>query len=136
MHISDKATVFTNESTVKIFENALTSQATRFGCEAVVYVFMPDHCHVVLHGKNDNAEPLLAMKSFKEVTHQWLQQNRPNVDWVGLRQDRILEEEEEISNQVEKILNKPVRKGIVSEWRDYKFKGSTIYDLDTWLYPI
>jgi putative transposase len=136
MRISNKQTVFTDDSTVKVFEKALTAQATRFGCQAIVYVFMPDHCHVVLQGKHGQAQLLQAMSSFKEVTHDWLLQNRPDVDWSELRQDKILGEEEEISNHVQKILNNPVRKGIVKEWKDYKFKGSTIYDLDTWLYPI
>jgi putative transposase len=136
LRISNRKAVFTNDSTVKVFANALTTQATKFGCEAVVYLFMPDHCHVVLQGKNIKAQPLQAMESFKAETHQWLQQNHPDVDWTELRQDQILREDEEISNQVEKILNNPVRKGIVKEWKEYKFKGSTIYDLDTWLYPI
>lgn len=136
LHISEKKIVFTDDSTVKIFENALTAQASQFGCEAIVYVFMPDHCHVVLKGKNNKAQPLLAMKSFKEVTHQWLRKNHPDVEWSELRQDDLLREEEDISNRVQMILNNPVRKGMVKQWKEYKFKGSTIYDLDTWLYPI
>lgn len=90
---SNQNTVFTNDSTVKVFENALTAQATEFGCGTVVYLFMPDHRHVVLQGKDIKAQPLQAMESFKAETHRWLQQNHPD-------------------------------------------KGSTIYDLDTWLYPI
>jgi REP element-mobilizing transposase RayT len=136
MRLAGKKPVFTNDSTLKVFESALTAQAAKFGCETVVYVFMPDHCHVVLHGKTDNAQPLLAMKTFQEVTHRWLQENHPDVKWSDLTQDHILREQEDVSNQVEDILNNPVRKGIVRHWREYKFKGSTIYDLDTWLHPI
>jgi REP element-mobilizing transposase RayT len=136
MRLAGKKPVFTDDSTVRIFEAALRTQASQFGCETIVYVFMPDHCHVVLHGKTDEAQPLLAMKTFKEVTHQWLQENHPGVKWSELTQDQLLHQEEDISNQVEIILNNPVRKGMVKHWREYKFKGSTIYDLDTWLYPI
>jgi len=136
LHISNKKTIFTNESTVRVFEKALTTQASKFGCETIVYVFLPDHCRVVLQGKNNRSQPLQAMESFKEETHQWLLQNHPETEWSELRQDHILQEEDEISNQVQEILNDPVRKGMVKQWKEYKFKGSTIYDLETWLYPI
>jgi REP element-mobilizing transposase RayT len=136
MRLAGKKPVFTDDSTVKVFESALTAQAAQFGCETVVYVFMPDHCHVVLHGKSNKAQPLQAMKTFREVTHRWLQENHPDVKWSDPTQDHILREDEDISTKVEDILNNPVRRGMVKHWREYKFKGSTIYDLDSWLNPI
>jgi hypothetical protein len=30
------------------------------------------------------------------------------------------------------ILNNPLRAGIVENWKEYKFKGSSIYNLDEW----
>jgi hypothetical protein len=58
------------------------------------------------------------------------------VKWSDPTQDHILREDEDISTKVEDILNNPVRRGMVKHWREYKFKGSTIYDLDSWLNPI
>ena len=136
MHTLNQQEIFTNDATVKIFEDALKTEAARFGCEPLVYIFMPDHCHVVLRGKTCQAQPFNAMKSFTEVTRHWLSQFRPDIHWSELGPSQILADDEELAIHLQRILTNPVRKGIVKDWRDYKFKGSAIFDLENWLYPI
>lgn len=128
--------LFLSETTVRIFEEALTDQARRHGCEAVVYLFLPNRCEVLLRGRENASDVFGAFDSFRRQTREWLQKNRPDVDWSTDLQDCIVRRPEEIATQIESILEIPVRQGMVKQWREYRFKGSTIFDLDTWLYPI
>ena len=43
--------------------------------------------------------------------------------------DRFLREEESLEEVVLYVLNNPVRKGLVKEWRDYPYSGSLELDL-------
>jgi REP element-mobilizing transposase RayT len=128
--------IFTDPSIVKVFEDALMTEASRFGCDPLVYVFMPDHCHVILRGKNREAQPSKAMEAFTEVTRHWLSQHQPEVRWPSFGPSTLLADQEDISVHLHYILDEPVRKGIVSDWKDYRFKGSAIFDLDNWWFPV
>jgi hypothetical protein len=43
-----------------------------------------------------------------------------------------LRKEEDIKKHVMYILNNPVRKGIVENWKNYPYKGSTKFDFNEW----
>lgn len=42
------------------------------------------------------------------------------------------EKDDDIEKQVYYILENPVRKGLVNNWKEYPFKGSTIYNFEKW----
>lgn len=44
--------------------------------------------------------------------------------------DHILRNEKDLEHQFYYILNNPVRKGLVKNWKDYAYKFSMIYELD------
>jgi len=102
-------------------------------CDAHVYIFMPDHCHLLIQGNKPNSNLWKCMVSFKQRSGYWLSQNRIQGKWQKDFYDHILRKDEDINRQVRYILGNPVRKHIVDNWRDYKFKGSTIYNFDEWL---
>jgi len=47
--------------------------------------------------------------------------------------DHILRKDEDIPKQINYILQNPVRKGLVKNWKDYPYKGSTLYNLNEWV---
>ena len=61
-----------------LFESVLLAEMKIFYCEAHVYLFMPDHCHLLLQGKSDEADMLEMLKIFKQKTGYWLARNRPD----------------------------------------------------------
>ena len=50
--------------------------------------------------------------------------NKTDVKWQKDFYDHILKKHEDIAVQVRYILDNPIRKGLVSSWQGYPFKGS------------
>ena len=50
--------------------------------------------------------------------------NRPNIKWQKDFYDHVMRKHEDIVTQVKYVLDNPVRKGFVSTWEEYPFKGS------------
>ena len=93
---------------------------------------MPDHAHLLIAGNNLNSKIKMCVDRFKQKTGFWLSHNVNNIKWQKDYYDHILRKEDDLLNQTKYILNNPVRKGIVGYWKDYPFKGSTVYDLNDW----
>jgi len=123
---------FTNKTVFFQFESFLLYELKRFQCDALVYLFMPDHAHFLLIGKNENSDSLTAMYRFSKKSGFWLSQNYPRIKWQKDFFDHILRKDEDIKKHVRYILENPVRKGLVENWKDYPYKGSTIYRFDEW----
>ena len=59
-----------------------------------------------------------------------MSENEPGVRWQKDFYDHVIRTHEDIAAQVRYILDNPVRKGLVSSWEDYPFKGSVGCKLD------
>ncbi|BCX02945.1 MAG: hypothetical protein KatS3mg053_0883 [Candidatus Roseilinea sp.] len=128
--------MFSEEVLTRFFMTTLEQECERFHCDLIVYVFMPDHAHMLLAGRDNSADALKAMSSFKQKTGYWLSKHRPQFHWQKDYYDHILRtwerEQTELRKHARYILENPVRKGIVDHWKAYPFKGSTVYQLDEW----
>jgi putative transposase len=108
----------------------------RWYCDAHVFLFMPDHCHLLIQGNKDESNLLGFMKDFKQRSGYWFSQRRlkaaATAKWQKDFYDHILRKDEDIKVQVTYILKNPIRRGLVNDWKEYPFKGSTIYSFDEW----
>ena len=102
--------------------------------EIPVYLFMPDHIHLILQGNNESSDVINIVNMFKQRTGYWFYQNMKNVKWQKDYYDHIIKNEQDLVNHVNYILYNPVRKEIVTDRREYKYKGSTLYNFDDWDY--
>ena len=102
------------------------------GYEIPVYLFMPDHIHLIIQGKNEKSDVIEVINMFKQRTGFWFYQNSKNIRWQKDYYDHIIRNEKDIGNQVNYILYNPVRKGLVNYWKEYKYKGSTVHNFDEW----
>lgn len=98
------------------------------GCDAIVYLFMPDHLHLVLQGINKNSDVIMSVDTFKQTTGFWFGQNMNCSKWQKDYHDHIIRSNEDFKSHINYILNNPVRCGLVDDWKKYEFKGSTIHD--------
>ena len=130
--IKNRNKYFTNKKTFKIFEAYLLNELKTFNCSAYVYLFMADHAHFVLSGNNSKADIKKCLDMFKQKTGFWLSNNNKKIKWQKDYYDHILRSEENLIVHLKYILNNPVRAGIVEYWKQYPYKGSTIYNLDEW----
>jgi REP element-mobilizing transposase RayT len=130
--VKNMASFFTTQDRFATCEEILLTALNQSECGAEVYLFMPDHTHLLLRGESKSAAVLQAMRSFKQKTGFWLSRSHSPVRWQKDFYDHILRKHEAIRKHILYILNNPVRKGLVENWQDYPFKGSTIHDLDEW----
>lgn len=116
--------IFVRSEVVECFHDILVSSVEQQDCMSPVYCFMPDHQHLIISGSKDNSDIWKVVVSYKQKTGYWMSKNFPQHKWQKDFYDHIIREHESLSRQVKYILNNPVRKGIVSEWSEYRFKGS------------
>jgi putative transposase len=127
--------LITNEMTVDqtIFEKlneTLIKTLIDNDCLLHIWLLMPDHCHMIIQSNNETNNILKIMDKFKQHSGYWFYKDKLNLKWQTSYYDHILRNEKDLENQIYYILNNPVRKGIVENWKDYPYKSSMIYDLD------
>ncbi|KAF0162255.1 MAG: hypothetical protein FD188_209 [Ignavibacteria bacterium] len=130
--IKERMELFSNQNTVRAFEKILLEELEKKECAAWVYVFMPDHVHIIISGKTAIADPRKCIAMFKQKTGYWLSQNHRGFFWQKDYYDHILRNDEDLVRHIKYILNNPVRAGMVSYWKEYKYFGSTEYNLYEW----
>lgn len=130
--VKNRKELFNEKGIYNIFESIFLNELKKYNCEAYVYLFMPDHAHILLSGKEGDSDIKKCIDGFKQQTGFWLYKNLPIYKWQKDYYDHILRKDEELKTQIEYILNNPVRAGIVEEWKNYKLKGSTVYNFDEW----
>ena len=125
-----RTAAFVDAEIVRECEEVLLLEAGKSHCEVIAYVFMPDHCHIILQGKDDQADAMAAMVRFKQKTGYWFSKKHPELRWQKDFYDRYLRDEKDVERQVAYVLANPVRKGMVENWGDYPFCGSTVHHFD------
>ena len=113
-----------NLEMISIFTDILTSVISKSGCIVPVYCLMPDHQHLIITGTQKNADTWKAITSYKQKTGFWMMSNQSGIRWQKDFYDHVIRRHEDIVTQVKYILDNPVRKGLVSSWQEYQYKGS------------
>jgi putative transposase len=125
--------VFVNSEVINVFIGMLLISCRQHLCKNLVFIFMPDHLHLVLEGINKNSNLWKAIVLFKQKTGYWFSKNMPKIKWQKDFYDHIHRSESELITHVLYMLNNPVRKKMVENWQDYPFKGSLDDDLNRML---
>jgi putative transposase len=127
--------LFTSEKRVNPLVEMLRKRLAEGFCECVVYVFMPDHVHMLLHGATDDSDLLECHNGWKgESGKRLCSELGIGTAWQHRPYDRILRshqyERGALRDVIRYILENPVRAGIVDKWEDYLFLGSLIGPCD------
>jgi len=109
---------------VGIFTGILSSVVADTGCIVPVYCFMPDHQHLIVTGIRSDSDIWKAIISYKQKTGFWMAENKTDIRWQKDFYDHVIRRYEDMVTQIKYILDNPVRKGSVSSWQDYPYKGS------------
>jgi REP element-mobilizing transposase RayT len=130
--VKDRKELFNSEDIFSNFETMLLNELKIGDCSAHIYLFMPDHAHIIVSGNSEDSDIKKCIDRFKKKTGFWLYKNKPDYKWQKDYYDHILRKEEHLETQIKYILNNPVRISLAENWKLYKFKGSTVYNLDEW----
>jgi putative transposase len=122
--IQDRRTPFVTEAIVRTFIDKLARAASKSKCRVLIYCFMPDHVHMLLHGIDESADVWQAMIDFKQQTGFWFGQQRPEFSWQKDFHDHVMRSDEDLGAHIRYIANNPVRRGLVVNWQDYPFTGA------------
>jgi len=97
------------------------------GINIYAYCFMPDHLHILL-GSDERTDIVKCIRKFKQLTGYRVKSQFGFTLWQKSFYDHILRKEENIREVARYILENPVRKGLVDDFRNYPFLGSTVIE--------
>jgi len=88
------------------------------------YCFMPNHLHLLIEGRNANADMRRFVKLFKQKTSHWFKGVYGEKLWEPRYYERVLRTDEATTTVARYIFRNPVRKGLVEHYSDYPYSGS------------
>jgi len=104
----------------------LPRMSRNYACAVTIYVFMPDHIHLILKGETPAADLYAFVVEMKKALT-----NR-----VGSRQcepdfhDHIIRDKRDLAHEIMYVLLNPVRARLVDQWWQYDGTGSLCGSLD------
>ena len=128
--VERRKVLFIEKLIVNKFLEYLSEAKNNYDCKNLVYIFMPEHLHLVLEGNSEKANLWKTVVLFKQKTGFWLLKNRKGIKWQKDFYDHIHRKDEELRKHISYILNNSVRKELIDNWEDYPFKGSLDFDLE------
>ena len=121
---NDRAIYFREPTVVKGIINILNETAILEKFKVLAYCFMPDHLHLLVIGQDDRSNAKKFVSLFKQKSGYWFKKDYNENLWHISYYDHILRKEESIEGVASYILENPVRKGFVSDYRGYPFSRS------------
>jgi REP element-mobilizing transposase RayT len=116
----DRRPIFRNEKWAKTLLSSLNTELFSKQTEQYAWCLMPDHLHLLISPRGANLSTVLS--AWKSYTGHLLRKNGLEGScWQRGFYDHALRKEEDIQRVAEYIVNNPVRKRLVENWRDYPF---------------
>ena len=119
-----QASYFNDGNLINKVSQILKEIAKRRDFQVWVYCFMPDHLHLLIEGKSDNADTIKFISVFKQRTAFEFRRLFNAKLWQPGYYDRVLRRDESTSAVIRYICENPVRKGLVSDYLKYPYLGS------------
>jgi len=100
--------------------------------DIVTYCFMPDHLHLLISGKNKDSDLKRFVSLFKQKSGYEFKKRYNKKLWHLSYYDHVLRRDEDITTVAQYILNNPVRKGLTTNFLDYPYAGSLVFNVNEW----
>ncbi|MCF6147726.1 MAG: transposase [Candidatus Kuenenia sp.] len=120
----DKKNLFNDEKLVEWLVIILRGKSVSFGFKVWAYCFMPDHLHLLIEGNDDCSDMRKFLSSYKKHTGFYYKKENGNPLWQINYYEHVLRKAEDTIKIAQYIFHNPVRKGLVDDYRKYKFLGS------------
>src|SRR5688572_3732323 len=117
---------FVGATAVDRVRSIFFAQTDAHGVVIPAYCFMPDHVHLVVSGRRDNADLVGFAKSSRQRAGFALRSITGGRLWQDGYYEHILREHEPLAKTIRYIANNPVRAGLVEDWEAYPFTGSQL----------
>ena len=112
----------------------LLTQAEVRGFEITAYCLMPDHVHLLIRGRRQDADLKRFIISWNtRVAYRWRRHHRTAM-WQKGYYDRVLRKGDDFFGMARYILRNPVEAGLVEKAEDYPLSGTSGYSIEELLY--
>jgi len=118
-----RADHFHSGTTIATATHALGEAFIQHGGHAAVYLFMPDHVHLIVSGRHEQSDLLALVERFKQKTTFRVRQAGGDFAWQKDFYDHIIRASEDYGAQVRYLLRNPVRRGLCAHWEHWPNKG-------------
>ena len=118
--LKNKDLLFCNPTIKETTLECIKEAATHTGIEVTLYVIMPDHLHLIVKGNSEKADAYKFAKGLKYNLTKRLKKNILQKDFF----DHIIRNHFDLAKQIIYIIENPVRKKLVNNWREYDGIGS------------
>jgi putative transposase len=126
----DRHEAFCSPEPVALVREQLLRAAGEIDIAILAYCFMPDHLHLVLEGRSEQADLKQFITRAKQYSgHQYARAHEGRKLWQRYCFEHVLRDGESTQRTVRYVLENPVRKGMVSHPREYPYLGSSEYTL-------
>jgi len=122
-----RAAYFADLALVGRCTERLRQSADRLGFRLLAFCFMPDHLHVLVHGRDDGADLIRFVKRFKQVTAFHFKRETGLRLWRQSFYDRALRVEDDLAHVAGYILANPIRAGASAETGDCLLSGGEYF---------
>lgn len=124
----DKNPYFKESRIVENLLEILEDSVQRNGFALYAYCFMPDHAHLLLLGTEDSHLETF-IRQFKQKSGFYFKRVSGQTLWQRSYYDHVLRKEESLNEVALYILNNPVRKELVRDFREYENLGSFVFNV-------
>ena len=115
--------LLTKPPVVDLVRAQISRAATENQFEVIAYCFMPDQLHLLVEGKADSSDCKRFIARAKQYSAFYYSRAHHSVLWQRHGADRVLADDELSDAVARKILETPVRAGMVRRPEDYRFSG-------------
>jgi len=120
-----------NKQVVEKLIEILKLISSQYNFKVWAYCFMPDHLHLLVEGENPTSDFKKFISLFKQVSGFYYSKTFGKRLWQINYYEHILRKEEVTESIVRYILENPIRKGLVEDFKEYPFLGSFVFDVKT-----
>ncbi|MBI4650948.1 transposase [Candidatus Desantisbacteria bacterium] len=124
----DNSPIFNNNILITKLTNILKIESEKFRFKIWIYCFMPDHVHLLIEGKDLESDMKKLISTYKQYTGFYYKKDTGKCLWQVNYYEHVLRKEEDTLSVAKYILNNPVRKGLVEDYKQYDYIGS--FELD------
>lgn len=118
--------VFLDASTFATTRDIFCEAADAQGFVIPAYCFMPDHVHLIVSGREGNADLVRFGRRSRQRAGFALRHATAGPLWQDGYYEHILRDHEPLARTIRYIAQNPVRAGLVESWDHYAFTGSQL----------
>jgi putative transposase len=126
--VRDRRPVFADHDLAATAVEVLRTHSAKQEVLVYGYCVMPDHVHLVL-GPSPRCDVVTFVGQFKNLVLRiaWTRGTQGSF-WQSSFWDHFVRSDEGLRAVVEYVLANPVRRGLATDWRDYPFAGSLVFE--------